>query len=113
MIKKDKTKILSVTVIILLIISILFVINNIPLTNANIIAFKATIMFGLDSCPTNDPDYYSEKDIHFAGAPAVITPYKCGVCRKNTNSPDGSIPKMCKSCADITGRCEECGKLKK
>ena len=113
MIKKNKKTILSIIVIILLIISILFVINNIPLTNDNIIVLKANIMFGHSSCPTNNPDYHSEKDLdHFGFYATVMTPYKCGVCRKNTESSSSFIPKMCRSCAKITGRCEKCGKLK-
>ena len=41
----------------------------------------------------------------------AITSHKCKICEKEFEHPSTATPIICSSCAEITGRSQECGKL--
>lgn len=99
---------LIIVVIIALIVVLFFYINN-EYSDDYIIS-KGYIIFGSDYCPQNDFFYGDAEHPMVAGA--AFTPYKCQLCNKKYQYPNTAIPKICSSCATITGRCMQCGKLK-
>ena len=87
--------------------------DNRVLNSKDDIISKGNKIFGTDYCPKNNNDYLYEDIDHHALAGQAITTYKCKICNKKYEHPSTAIPKICSSCADITGRCKDCGKLKK
>lgn len=66
------------------------------------IHFKADVLYGKSHCMGHD--------ILLAGS--AITPYNCRICGKRYENSNINTPKICDSCAEKLGRCQECGKLK-
>lgn len=57
--------------------------------------------------------YYCTVDHSFEIARDALTKWKCKLCGVSSINPDTNVPKMCEKCANLTGRCYKCGKLKK
>ena len=108
--KKKNIIILIFLIIAILVISIFLVINNRILSRKNDIISKGNKIFGTDYCDNNY--LYGDYD-HPTIAGEAFTPYICKICNKEYEHPNTATPKICSSCADITGRCMQCGKLKK
>jgi hypothetical protein len=98
---------LIVVAIVILIMIVFFGINN----SDNAIILRGNIIFGNDYCPKNEI-FYEDSD-HQMNALTVISPYTCKLCQKKYEYPQTPTPKICSSCATITGRCMDCGKLQK
>mgnify|MGYP000058272472 FL=1 len=96
--------------IIALIVVLFFYINN-TYSDDNIIS-KGYKIYGSDYCSKDDDNPMHEDSEHRMLAGTAITPYKCQLCNKKYQNPNTAIPKICSSCANITGRCMQCGKLK-
>jgi len=111
--RKFIIKLIFIVIVILIITMILFTRNNVITNNKDDIISKGNRMFGDDYCPKDNNDYLYEDYEHQRVAGEAITPYKCKICNKNYDYPNTNIPKICSSCANITGRCMQCGKLKK
>lgn len=103
---------ISIIAIVVFIIVIFFIVNNITHSD-NYIISKGYKIFGSDYCPNDDENPGYEDSEHPMYAGATITPYRCQLCNEMYNNSNTAIPKICSSCADITGRCMLCGKLKK
>ena len=98
--------------IIAIILIVTFYINNVYVYSDDFIISKGYKIFGSDYC-TKDNDSQLHEDLeHSMWAGAAITPYKCQLCNKKYQHPNTAITKICYSCANITGRCMQCGKLK-
>ena len=97
--------------VISLIVAIILLIRNKVVNDDNYIIKKGNKIFGTEYCPS-DSFFYNDSD-HHSIAGQAITPYKCKICNKEYNYPNTAIPKICPSCAEITGRCMACGKLKR
>ena len=108
-----KKNIIILIFLIILIISIFLVINNRVLSREDDIISKGNRIFGTDYCPKKNNDDLYEDYNHPMMAGQAFTPYKCKICNKKYEHHNTAIPKICSSCADITGRCMQCGKLKK
>ena len=101
---------LIIIAIIALIVVLFFYINN-AYSDEYIIS-KGYNIFGSDYCPKDDDNLMYEDSEHPMFAGQAITPYKCQLCNKKYEHHNTAIPKICSSCATITGRCMQCGKLK-
>lgn len=65
---------------------------------------RGNAIFGKETCTTN---HYLE-----SGGDA-FTDWTCALCGKEGTNPDTNVPKICSTCARITGRCMQCGNLEK
>lgn len=65
---------------------------------------KGYNLFGKDYCIT---------DHSLEAAGDALTEWKCQLCGRSAINPDTNVPQLCDDCARITGRCHQCGKLKK
>lgn len=65
---------------------------------------KGYNLFKKDYCTT-------DHSLEIAGD--ALTEWKCQLCGTSAINSDTNIPKLCENCAKITGRCYQCGKLKK
>ena len=101
---------LIIIAIIALIVVLFFYINN-AYSDEYIIS-KGYNIFGSDYCPKDDDNLMYEDSEHPMFAGQAITPYKCQLCNKKYEHHNTAIPKICSSCATITGRCMQCGELK-
>jgi len=96
-------------VIIVAIVALITIIFLMVKNSDNYIKQKADKIFGSNYCPKND-FFYSDNE-HPAIAGQAITSYKCKLCNKKYEYKNTAIPKICPSCATITRRCMDCGKL--
>lgn len=105
---------LIIIAIIVVIVVLFFYIKNIY--SDKYIISKGYNIFGSDYChchqADDNPMYGDSEYPKLKGGGSAITPYKCQLCNKKYKHPNTAIPKICSSCADITGRCMDCGKLK-
>ncbi len=93
---------ISIIIIALIIaISIIIVINIIS-TNTEL-KEKGIEIFGSDYC--------NEKHSKLGGD--ALTAWTCKLCGYSDINPDTDVPVICNKCANLTGRCMECGKLEK
>lgn len=65
---------------------------------------KGYQLFGKDYCTT---------DHSLEAAGDALTEWKCQLCGRSAINSDTNVPQLCDDCARITGRCHQCGKLKK
>jgi hypothetical protein len=106
--KKVRIGLICALIVILIIIVFLWINNS-----DNAIVLKANIIFGSGYCPKpTDGSYYEDKN-HQRIASTAFTSYTCWLCHKKYDNATTAVPKICSSCATITGRCEDCGKLLK
>lgn len=98
---KKKIIFLIVVIVIILLGISLYIIKN-----STDIKAKGNKLFGKEYC---DENVYE----HFRSGGDAFTKYTCPLCDREYNNPDTAVPKICSSCATITGRCMDCGKLKK
>ena len=81
--------------------------------NDNIIS-KAQKIYGDDFCPKSlsNSINYEDKE-HSMTKCDVMSKYTCKICGKEKIEGHEPTPVICKDCATITNRCQECGKLLK
>lgn len=96
-------------VIIVAIVALITIIFLMMKNSDNYIKQKADKIFGSNYCPRNSFRYSDNEHLAIAGQ--AMTPYKCKLCNKKYVHTNTAIPKICSSCATITGRCMVCGKL--
>ena len=56
---------------------------------------------------------YCTTDHSLEVAGDALTEWNCQLCGKSAINSDTNVPKLCADCAKKTGRCYQCGKLKK
>lgn len=100
---------LAIALLVFLVVVFFFI----PIHYNNIIIIKGNILFGKGYCPKDREDYSYEDYNHQMVAGQAFTQYRCKLCNKKYSHPTTATPKICSSCAEITGRCKDCGKLQK
>ncbi len=94
---KKKYKIMLLILIIILIICLGY---------CSFIIIKGNIVYGVQYC--------SSFHINSPGGPSEGILWKCNLCgKKDIIYSTSSVPELCARCAFITGRCAECGNIKK
>lgn len=83
----------------LFILVILMLINNSMQQQTKI--NKGIKEFGTDCCQGHG----------FGFAGDAFTAWKCEICGYEGTRPDTDVPEICSECAEITGRCQKCGKI--
>ena len=96
-----KKKVLGIALAIIVVIAAIIVFNCIKKNDAWKIR-KGNEIFGNEICQGHE---------HEVGL-TVMTSFKCKICEKQSESGHAPASVICKLCADITGRCTECGKIK-
>ena len=101
----EKIKKKSITIISIIIVAIIALIIGVNLLTSNNGNFeqKANEIFGRIYCDGN----------HLTIAGDVLTPWTCKLCGHSDINPNTDVPVICNTCANLTGRCQKCGKLEK
>ena len=101
----EKIKKKSITIISIIIVAIITLIIGAKLLTSNNSSFeqKANEIFGSTYCDGN----------HWTIAGDALTPWTCKLCGHSDINPDTDVPVICNTCANLTSRCQKCGKLKK
>lgn len=98
-----KTKKGIITIVILIIIVLLVIVGIYMMSSKSNVQRKGFDILGNDYCDGN----------HNKFAGDALTPWTCKLCGYSAVNPDTDVPVICNSCANLTGRCMECGKLEK
>ena len=93
---KKKYKIMLLILIIILIICLGY---------CSFIIIKGNIVYGAKACACD----YTGYSLVGLGS----TSWKCNLCGHEDVDVDTGVPELCDRCAFITGRCAECGNIKK
>ena len=109
----NNKRIIIIVLLIVVLISIMMILGH-----HKSIAEKIRIgeeKFGNEKCTGTSSDYnsfYGDSEHPIIGGDA-ITGWTCAICGKEGESSTTNTPKLCEDCAEITNRCETCGKLLK
>ena len=101
---------IRIIIVFIIFITIIFLI---PIHNNNIIIAKGYAIFGNKYCPKEDNDFRYEDFWHSNIAGQTFTSYRCLLCNQSYWNSNTDTPLICPDCGKITGRCGDCGKLKK
>ncbi len=104
-------KIIIGIIVVAIVILVALVFLNMNNSNNGIIS-KGYKLFGNEYCPMNNDFRYADSE-HPMIAGDAVKDYKCQLCKKKYTHPNTATPKICSSCAEITGRCMYCGKFEK
>ena len=101
----EKFKKKFITIISIIIVAIIALIIGVKLLTSNNSSFeqKANEIFGSIYCDEN----------HWTMAGDALTSWTCKLCGLSDINPDTDVPVICNTCANLTGRCQKCGKLEK
>ena len=111
---KVSFKVVIALIIIVVIIGIAFAICILKNSSNDNIISKAQKIYGDDFCPKSlsNSINYEDKE-HSMTKCDVMSKYTCKICGKEKIEGHEPTPVICKDCATITNRCQECGKLLK
>lgn len=95
-----KKKYLIIVMSICLFILVIFMLNN-----KQIKINKGIQEFGTDYCQGHNSS-------GLLPAGSALTPWVCEICGYEEINSNTNVPEICGKCAEITGRCQKCGKIK-